>query len=89
MRGIHLEEEYHTSTRQSLLEPLYPQMSCSNWLKLFNNVGRSNTVGEMSGRINHSGLPQVALFVGSVRRRGIEGMSVHGCRLDSCMGDGQ
>jgi len=52
-------------------------------LKLFNNVGRSNTVGETSGRRNHSGLPQVTSFAGSARKRGIEGVSVRGCRLDS------
>jgi len=52
-------------------------------LKLFNNVGRSKTVGETSGRRNHSGLPQVTSFVGSARKRGIEGVSVRGCRLDS------
>jgi len=56
-------------------------MSCSNWFKLYSNVAESHAVGEIPG--GHSGLPQVALFVGSAKRRGIKSVSAHGCRLDS------
>jgi len=83
VRGTHLEEGYPHQHQTTSPGATSSRDVLQQLVEAIQQCGRSDTIGETSGRINHSGLPQVTSFVGSARRRGIESMSVHGCRLDS------
>jgi len=56
VRGTQLQEGYPYQ-RQTTSPGATSSTDVLQQLKLFNNVGRSNTVGETSRRRNHSGLP--------------------------------